>query len=153
MADRMIVDASVAAKWFLKDKSEADVELAESLLLAFLAGEVELYAPQIFPYEVCGLLARACGGGTPRLAKDKSIQCAQEFFRLPIEIDEGSEEEKLGALEMAIDFSKQYYDMTYIWLSEKLNCRWCTADDKVQEAVTSSFPSHRVVPLSNLMIP
>jgi hypothetical protein len=35
MADRLVMDASVAAKWFLDD--EHDVDLAEEILLEFLA--------------------------------------------------------------------------------------------------------------------
>ncbi len=34
MADRLVVDASVVAKWFLKDELEADVDLADGLLVA-----------------------------------------------------------------------------------------------------------------------
>jgi hypothetical protein len=31
MADRLVVDALVVAKWFLKDELEADVDLADGL--------------------------------------------------------------------------------------------------------------------------
>ncbi len=39
MAKKMVIDSSVAAKWFLKD--EVDTDLADDLLLSLLAGEIE----------------------------------------------------------------------------------------------------------------
>ncbi len=43
MADRLVIDASVAAKGFLDD--EQDVDLAEEILLEFLAGTIEFQRP------------------------------------------------------------------------------------------------------------
>ena len=33
LPDRLVIDASVAAKWFLKDAMESDVDLANDILL------------------------------------------------------------------------------------------------------------------------
>ena len=45
MPERMVIDASVTAKWFLKDPLETDTDLADEILIAMLAEDVELHAP------------------------------------------------------------------------------------------------------------
>ena len=45
MTQRMVLDASVAAKWYLTD--EDDVDLAEDVLLMLLNDEVE-HVPALF---------------------------------------------------------------------------------------------------------
>ncbi|MEQ9000527.1 MAG: type II toxin-antitoxin system VapC family toxin [Coleofasciculus sp. B1-GNL1-01] len=153
LPERLVIDASVAAKWFLKDARESDVDLASDILLACLADDVELYAPQILPYEVCGILARACGqvkGNPPRLEKTQAVEFAKAFFQIPIQISAAIEDECIAAVEMSVDYAKGSYDMTYIRLAETLNCQWCTADEQIIRTVPSSFPLHRVLLLSTL---
>jgi predicted nucleic acid-binding protein len=158
MADLMVVDATVVAKWFLKDPLETDTDLADDILIALLAGDLELHAPRILSYEVSGLLARACltrppGTGAARLTKDRAVQCVHEFFGLPIQIADATEDEALESLEMSVTYSKGLYDMTYIRLAQQLDCRWCTADRKVLQALAPGFPAERVLLLSSLRAP
>src|SRR5258708_1650739 len=153
MAERMVVDANIAIKWFLSDINEADIDKAREILLALLAGDLELHAPRIFMYEVCGALTKACGHrltgtATPRISKDLAVQAIHELFGLPIVIEEASENEAIAALELAVTFSKGHYDMTYLRLANKLNCKWCTADAKVLKAASVNFPHDRVLLLS-----
>ncbi len=153
LPERLVIDASVAAKWFLKDAIESDVDLADEILEASLADEVELHAPQILPYEVCGLLARACGrvkGNPPRLDKTQAVEFARAFFQIPIQISAAIEDECIAAVGMAVDYAKGSYDMTYIRLAETLNCQWCTADEQAMRGVPNGFPLHRVLLLSML---
>jgi predicted nucleic acid-binding protein len=155
MTDLAVLDASVAAKWFLKDEHETHVEEAEELLLRLLADDIELYAPRVIYYEVCQLLTKACRArdpstGTFRLSKENALQAAREFLALPIQILDTTEEEYIEALEVAVDHWRNHADMTYIKLAERLDCQWCTGDDKVLRGVSSAFPSHRVLLLSSL---
>ncbi len=155
MADLIILDASVAAKWFLKDELETHIEQADELLLRMLADDIELYAPRVIHYEVCQLLNRACrqpnpATGTFRLSKEKAVQSAREFLALPVYILDMTDQEYIGALEMAVDYSRGHADMTYIGLAERLGCQWCTADDKVLRGVPDTFPSDQVLLLSTL---
>ena len=154
LAGKSVIDASVAAKWFLRN--EEDYDVAEDILLACLADELELHAPRIFSYEVCSLLAKACGSRdpttkTPKLTKEKAVECIQKLFSLPISITEATENEGAEAVGMAVDFSRKFYDMTYLRLAASLDCGWCTADRKVLEGgYPSHFPAHRVVLLASL---
>jgi len=56
---RLVVDASVAAKWFLKDRAdETHAEKAVAILLAARNGQVSLHQPPHFLAEVAAVLAR-----------------------------------------------------------------------------------------------
>ena len=153
MPRRLVIDASVAAKWFLRDEKGAD--LADTILLGLLADEIELHAPQIFYYEVGALLARACGTSDPltrrrRLEHPQAARSITELFGLPIRVSAPTEQESLRVLELSVAYSKSYYDMTYLHLAEKLDCQWCTADEKILAGSPRHFPSQHVVLLSLL---
>ncbi len=155
MATKMVVDASVAAKWFLQDPAESDVDLANELLLSMLAGETEIHAPDVLSYEVCSVLVSACltrqqGQRIPRLPKDKAIRCIRGLFALPIHMHAVAEQKSVEALEWAVDYAKGYYDMLYLRLADELDCAWYTADKKILRANRPGFPSHRVFLLSSL---
>jgi predicted nucleic acid-binding protein len=155
MADPIVLDASVAAKWFLKDEQESYIEQADELLIRLLADDIELYAPRVIHFEVCHLLNKATRqpdpkNGTFRLSKEKAIQSAREFLALPLYILDATEQEYVWALEMAIDYHRGHADMMYMALAERLDCQWCTADDNVLEGVQATFPSTQVMLLSAL---
>lgn len=89
MAERLVVDACVAAKWFLND--EDDVDLAENILACFLVGDIELYAPRSFTYEVCGLISKACRLRTttgPRISRDDAVDAVKRFSQILLNIQE-----------------------------------------------------------------
>jgi predicted nucleic acid-binding protein len=149
MADKLVVDASVAAKWFLDD--EDDVDLAEDILAKFLADDLELHAPHVFCYEVCRLIAKACASrrsGVPRIAKADATEAVKTLFELDIQFKELVEEAAVAVLERSVDRSKTFKDMTYLYLAEEIDCKFCTADARVKEAVPPSFPKDRVLILS-----
>lgn len=155
MTKRMVVDASVAAKWFLRDALEDDIDIADDILLALLVGDLELHVPRLFIYEFCSLLKKACasrpkGSTSFRLTLEAALKGVGEVFNLPIRFAEASEVESREALEMAVKFSKSHYDMTYVRLAESLDCQWCTADLKSQKAVPADFPHDRILQLSTM---
>ena len=155
MNDRMVIDASVAAKWFLKDRSETDIDLADQVLWALLSDELTLYDPRIFTYEVCGLLTKACQTyrpktREPRIERQRAAESIHELFSLPIQITDATEDEGVEALGMAVDYSKKHYDMTYVRLAQTLDCQWCTSDEKILEAMPPAFPRERVILLASL---
>ena len=48
MAERLVIDATIALKWFLKDSQEADLDKADRLYVELLAGDCELHVPDLF---------------------------------------------------------------------------------------------------------
>jgi len=56
---RLVLDASVALKWFFRARTdERDADTATDLLTAYAAGQHELLAPPHFQAEMCAVLAR-----------------------------------------------------------------------------------------------
>ena len=55
--ERYVLDAPVAAKWFLNDEDVVDI--AETFLIRFLAKEIVFYAPHILEYELGHIITRA----------------------------------------------------------------------------------------------
>lgn len=55
---RLVIDASVAAKWFLREPpAEEDRDLAAAVLLALRSGEAEAVQPVHWPLEVAAVMA------------------------------------------------------------------------------------------------
>lgn len=153
MPDRMVIDASVVAKWFLSD--EADRDAADKLLLLLLADDIEMSAPRVLLYEVCGLLTKACltrdhESGANRLSLQTAEDCVSQLYDLPIHLVDTDANDAKSALEMAVKFHKTFNDMTYVWLAKRLQCQWCTADRKFFEAFPPDFPAQLAVELSSL---
>jgi predicted nucleic acid-binding protein len=153
MADKLVIDASVAAKWFLND--ERDVDLAADILAKFLADDLELHAPRVFHYEVCSLIAKACASrrsGVPRIATADAIEAVRSLFELEIQFKELVEDVAVSALKRSVECSKTFKDMTYLHLAEEIDSKFCTADDRVRKGVPPSFPKDRVLLLSEWAI-
>ena len=98
MDDRLVIDANVVIKWFLRDSNESEIEKADMILDALMSGDVVLHAPGIFTYEVCGALTKACGhrlsgSRTPRRTKELAVSAIRDLFKLPINIHVTSEQE------------------------------------------------------------
>lgn len=56
---RLVVDASVAAKWFLRDRTdEAHAEKALTILVDSRSGQVSLHQPPHFVAEIAAVLVR-----------------------------------------------------------------------------------------------
>ncbi len=154
MAERLVIDACVAVKWFLRDEPEEENDLADEILEALLSSDIELHAPRVLKYEVCSALTKACKtrlrSNGNRIGMEQAVQCIQSIFQLHIRIAEASEVVGVEALRMAVEFSKTHFDMTYVHLAERLDCRWCTIDRKSDLAVPPTFPHNRIVFLDEL---
>ena len=149
MVDRFVLDASVAAKWFLRDLQEDHLETASQVLLDLLDQTIELHAPRILSYEVGRLLWKACmtpaarSAETTRLDAEAAREFLETLFDLPLRFASATVGEATGTLERSVRFRKNYYDMTYLGLAEELDCRVLTADEKVMRSAPSDFPLDR----------
>jgi predicted nucleic acid-binding protein len=155
MVEPMVVDASVVAKWFLRDELEVELDAADDLLAAFFAGEIELHAPATLQYEVCGLLTKACrqrlpSTSGPRLQKADAIAHVRDFFAIPLQFHEATSDGEVEAVELGVDHGKSYYDMTYVRLAQELGCRCCVSDERLLGGVGPGFPRQHVMTLSQL---
>ena len=115
MTKRYVVDACVAAKWFLPD--EPQVDKANWLLGLARRREAILHAPAIFPHELCNALARACGTYVPprrqpRLKLEQALFGIYGVFGVPVELEAFTPRQATLALEYAVLYHKGFDDMT-----------------------------------------
>jgi len=146
MPQLLILDATVAAKWYLDD--EDAVEIAERCLVRLLSGEIEFHAPELLRYEVAQALHLAQTKARGRFNRGHCENSYRTFCRLPIRYHSLKNEEMQKALEFANRFNKNFYDCSYLCLAETLNCRWITDDRKGYEKnLPAGFPQERVLML------
>jgi len=145
--DRFVLDASVAAKWFLR---EDHFLLAGKLLDKFLAEEIEFHAPVILQYELGNLLTKAQRMVPGRITPEKAVEAYQSFFRLPIIFHEMNEESGAVVLEFANRFRRSFYDSAYICLSVRLGCQWLTSERSYRGQLPDGFPKDNILPLESL---
>ncbi len=146
--DEYVLDASVAAKWFLDDEDLVDI--AERVLIRSLADEIRLHAPVTIWYELGHLLTKAQRDRNRPLTPKQSVGAYEKFFELPIHFHELDLKERLGALRFANKYHRTFYDSTYICLAMKLDCMWLTDERTLGEPLPPKFPKRNLLVLESL---
>jgi predicted nucleic acid-binding protein len=136
----IVLDASVAVKWYIKEKGSDEAD-------KLLAGEQRPVAPELIRAEVIGALcnqhrlygkarepiARLCGRWTSDL---------QEMSVRLFENDPLME----PAWNIALAFQHAIYDCIYLALAEQLGVPLVTADDTFIKKVKRKFPRAQLLP-------
>jgi predicted nucleic acid-binding protein len=123
----LIVDASIALKWFVPEELEDEADA--------LAGRADLVAPDLIFSEVGNALwARATRGLLPRADAERSLE-AFEAVALTI-LD--SPPFARRALAIALDLGHPIYDCIYLACAERLDALLVTADNRLFRKVTGS---------------
>lgn len=129
-AKAVVVDASVAVKWHLRDEDYA----AESALLLqqYAQGEVELIAPTQINYEVASAISVATIGQAPRLSLEQGREAIEEFLSLAIRTI-AAPELILEAYPLVHQHGIALYDALYVALSLRLKTPLVNADRRLQQ--------------------
>ena len=136
---RLVVDASVAVKWVLK---EPDSDAARRI-----PDEAELLAPDLLWAELGSVLWRRqrLGELSPSDARGMlltlralPVRTSGLFPLLPL------------ALEIALTIGHSIYDCVYLALAERQDCRVVTADRRLQNAVASGPMAQSVLGLTEV---
>ena len=136
---RLVVDASVAVKWVLK---EPDSDIARRV-----ADRAELLAPDLLWAELGNVLWRRQRSGelSPTDARDMlftlravPVRTHALFPLLPL------------ALEIAVAIRHSIYDCIYLALADQEDCRVVTADRRLQNAVASGPMAQSVLGLNEV---
>ena len=118
-----VVDASVVAKWFLKD--EADCSAAIQMKEDFIEGRISIVAPSLFAYEMASLLGISVKRG--RLTAEDAIAASEELTAMRIPLIEHSTIAPV-AISMATSNGQSAYDNAYVALAMALSSPFYTAD-------------------------
>ena len=132
ITEALVVDASVAAKWHLKDEEEADK--AVLLLERFTQGKVELFAPDYIRYEVAAAITFAASGRRPRIQPAIAREAIAAFLALGINTL-NSDQLILVAFPLVPQYDCALYDCLYVALKNRLNLPFITADRKLYQRI------------------
>ena len=132
-----VLDAGVAAKWFLPAASETLSDEADRLLRGYTKAEVGFLVPDLFFPELANILwkagrARRCDAATADAALSKTLN--RGFHTVP------SVTLVQDALQLARTFDRTAYDCIYIALAIQTNTQLITADEKLANAVAGRLP-------------
>jgi predicted nucleic acid-binding protein len=131
---RVVVDASVAVKWFVPEELSTD---ARRLLIS----EYELLAPDLLWVELGNALWKK--HHRRELDQRTARRLLRDFSRVPIEYH-ASERWTGVALELAIRHGVTVYDGLYLALAAGNGCRVVTADRRFHEACGGGVIGHVV---------
>ncbi len=133
----VVVDASVAAKWFLPAKGETLIEEAFRLLRQYTKGEVRLVVPDLFWAELGNLLWRAMRQGRCTKATAESALASLKDRKLPTVSTLALLDLALG---IATTFDRTVYDSLYVALALHSKAQLVTADERLANALAAQLP-------------
>jgi predicted nucleic acid-binding protein len=119
---KLVVDASVAAKWFnveeLSDK-------AANVKDAHVKGDIELVAPIHLIYEVGNSIWK-----NKQLSDNDACDAVSSIIRLDIQLIEPTVQRAQRAMELARQMETSFYDAVYLQAAEEMKIPLLTADQK-----------------------
>jgi predicted nucleic acid-binding protein len=137
----LVVDASVAAKWFLPAAGETLTDEALGLLRRYAKGEVRFAVPDLFWAEFANILWKAVRQG----------RVTATTAELAIETMKGRNFPAVPSLELleeafiiATTFRRSVYDGLYVALAVRLRAQLVTADERLAHALAAHLPVKRL---------
>ena len=132
----LVLDASVAAKWFVLAGEPLKSE-ALDLLAHSLDGQIEFIIPDLFWAELGNVLCKAVrqGRSTTRDAEE-SLRRAKKMELSAVSSAELVEE----AFDIARQYHRSFYDSIYVALAVSRQATLVTADEKLANAIAAYLP-------------
>jgi predicted nucleic acid-binding protein len=133
----VVVDASVAVKWFLPESGEPLAEQAVALLEQFDRKEIQFVVPDLFHVEIASAIWKAVRTGrVSRAFADQALALLtqREFETVP------SLNLLDGAFQIAADYGRTVYDCLYVALAMQTKSQLITADERLANALAARFP-------------
>ena len=128
----LVVDASVAAKWHLRD--EQDASRSWELLQAFLNGELALIAPSHIRYEVPSSITAATLHTPARLTFTQAQAAISDFLDLNLPtVDDAAL--LAAAFPLTHQLRIAFYDAVYLALSQQSGLPFITADNRLYRRI------------------
>lgn len=132
-----VLDASVAAKWFLPSSGEPFSSEARLILIEHTAARCRLLVPDLFWPEVGNIFWKAVRQGrVQQPISEKAILALEQsglttVACLPLLKD---------AMSIARAFNRSVYDAIYVSLAIAAKAPFITADERLANALAARFP-------------
>lgn len=139
-AELVVVDASVAVKWYIPER---DHESARKLRDGYVNGRYDLIAPAVFPFEVVNGLRYSGQYRGERLvaAAETVVEYGIEYFPFA---RAGPVTETANRLDLSI------YDAAYLALAAANECRVYTADEGLVDRTNGSDLANHIEHITTL---
>ena len=132
-----VLDASVAAKWFLPPSQETLSRESLDLLYDYACGDIRLIVPDLFWPESGNILWKAARNG--RISRKSAEESIQALIGMKI-----ATSPSLGLLQdawaIAVAFDRTVCDSIYVALAVASRRPLVTADERLANALASRFP-------------
>jgi predicted nucleic acid-binding protein len=133
----IVLDASVAVKWFLPEARETLTIEAKALLNSYGNSDVEFIVPDLFWVEFAGILWKAIRRDRyPKPSAEAALLSLTQFnfptFPSLNLLDK--------AFQIATGFDRTVYDSVYVALAEQTKSQLITADEKLANSLAAYFP-------------
>ena len=132
-----VIDASVAAKWFLPAAGEPLSEEAAGWLRRYVKDEVRFVLPDLFWAELANVLWKAARQGRCTKMTARRAVTAMQEFNLPTVPSQLLLDE---ALALAFAFDRSVYDCLYVALALRSKAQLVTADERLANALAARLP-------------
>ena len=132
-----VLDASVAAKWFLPSAHEPLVIEALALLRSYTQGQLRFIVPDLFWAEFGNVMWKAARLGRCSRQEAESAIAVMREHRVPAI---ASAILVKDAFAIAANFNRTVYDSIYVALAVTSHTPLITADEKLAGALALYFP-------------
>lgn len=133
-AKRIVIDASVALKWELREE-EATLQ-ADQLLDDLATGKLSVLVPTLFDYEITNALKVAVTKG--RTTESSAMAALSDFRLYSVErVDFPPLQE--DAFQLALRHQRSVYDSAYVALAQALGLWLFTGDKRLYNALSSTL--------------
>ncbi len=132
-----VIDASVAAKWFLPARGETLVDEAFHLLRRYAKGELQFLVPDLFWAELANIFWKA-------IRQRRWEKPAAERALASLEERRLATVSSLTVLDVAFGiataFDRTVYDALYVALAVHSKAQFITADERLANALAAQLP-------------
>jgi predicted nucleic acid-binding protein len=133
----LVLDASVAAKWFLPAAGETLPDEALHLLRCYTNGQIRFIVPDLFWAEFANILWKAVRQGRCTKTTANAAVAAMRDRNLPTA---SSRTLLAQALNLATAFDRTVYDCLYVAVAIDSKAEFVTADERLAHALALHLP-------------
>jgi predicted nucleic acid-binding protein len=134
MTDHVVVDSSVAIKWFVEEPYSIE---AYRLLEAYEVGSLTMLAPDLLYAEVGNIIWKKHRFQSLASEDAEEILAAFRLVTFVVTSFAALLEE---AYRLAVTHQRTVYDPMYLALSLREHCPWVTGDERLVNALGTRFP-------------
>lgn len=132
-----VIDASVAAKWFLPGQNETLVDEAFSLLTRYVEGRLRFVVPDLFWAEFANIVWKAARLGRCSKTEAEQAVVAMKSRNLPTVPTQAIVDH---AFSITAAFDRTVYDSLYVAVAIFSKAQLITADERLANALAAHFP-------------